>query len=270
MTDHRTTIQDRGATGAKHPCIAVFGAGWRGCCVPTCAGTAPRLGRRAAAFTLTELLIAIGVMGVGLAMLAAMFVAGIADVEQASGQVTAAAVAQGGLATAKRYVNSGHVTGTSLVVLAKPGLTTVIPAADQVSPRNTSSRNGFLVLGRQVDSDSSETTPEGHQLVIIAYRRTSNTNVQVNTITASCADTVLNVTASGDRMRVGSPVICSATGEWARIVAIESSTRATLDRAIASMSTAQAAWVVWQDGSTTADLSPATAVLVHRLELKEP
>lgn len=59
-------------------------------------------------FSLTELLIAIGVLGIGLGMIAALFVTGLAQVRLSLGDSEGGMVAANGLAVAKMFLRAGN------------------------------------------------------------------------------------------------------------------------------------------------------------------
>ena len=69
--------------------------------------TAASAGRRSG-FSLTELLIAIGVLGIGLGMVAALFVTGLTQVRISLGDSEGGMVAANGIAVARMFVRTGH------------------------------------------------------------------------------------------------------------------------------------------------------------------
>lgn len=84
------------------------------------AGTAGRGGFTAApaggrlGFSLTELLIAIGVLGIGMGMIAALFVTGLTQVRMSLGDSEGGMVASNGIAVAKMFLKPGRDVGNGI------------------------------------------------------------------------------------------------------------------------------------------------------------
>ena len=220
-----------------------------------CVTAAPSADKRAG-FSLTELLVAIGVLGIGMTMVAALFVTGLAQVRLSLGVSESSVVAANGIAVAKMFVTAGDVPGTTLTVIADGSHTTKISADFQKSPYGDPDTNrGFVILARECGA-------EAYQLVSVAYARTGGGNVTAVAVTTSSTNANQITFTSSTNLNVGSPVIVAASGEYARIVSLSGST-ATLDHELAIGNGATAYVIVESTGG-----SPATGVRVSRTALK--
>lgn len=209
-------------------------------------------------FSLTELLIAIGLLGVGMGMIAALFVTGLAQVRMSVGTLEGGMVAANGIVVARMLLTAGDVTSNELTVIADANRRKKIPRAFQKSPYADADTNkGFVILARRAGG-------EAYQLVSVAYAKAGTGAVIAKKVTSSQAYTdakVIRFTNSAN-LNVGSPVIVAANGQYARIVSLSGPT-ATLDHALTIDSDAVAYVIVEGTGG-----SPVTAVHVTRTGLK--
>jgi len=220
-----------------------------------CTTAAPSADKRTG-FSLTELLVAIGVLGIGMTMVAALFVTGLAQVRMSLGVSDSTVVAANGIAVAKMFLAAGDVTSTTLTVIADGGKTTKISAAFQKSPYDDPDTNkGFVILARDCGN-------EAHQLVSVAYAKTGGGNVTAVTVTCSVSSAKQVTFTTNTNLNVGSPVIVAASGEYARIVSVSGNT-VTLDHEL-SIGNGATAYVIVETGAG----SPATGVHVARTALK--
>ncbi|MBL7133242.1 MAG: hypothetical protein ISS78_04030 [Phycisphaerae bacterium] len=219
---------------------------------------------RGTGFSLTELLIAIGLVGVGMGMIAALFVTGLAQVGMSVGTSEGGMVAANGIAVARMLLTAGDVSDgegnplTELTVIADESHTTKIGAAFQKFPYADADTNkGFVILARQCGGGA-------YQLVSVAYAKAGTGAVTAQTVTSSQAyadATEITFTASTN-LNVGSPVIIAASGQYATIVNLNGAV-ATLDHALTIGSDAAAYVIVESTGG-----SPVTSVHVTRTGLK--
>jgi len=228
-----------------------------------------RRNRARRAFSLIELLLALGILAIGLSMAAALFPAAIRLNEQSGQDSIGTIVAENGLAVAQTMLHNSAINQTagSLVCvvdesMASPPIDRELqhylydPSAPGAATR------GFVVLGRRLDTAD----PSGPvQLVIVSYNKQSSANI-VNALSTTFSTTTSNgvtVAALGTIAPIGSPLIVAADGSWAKIIDRDSSdpsnpNKGTLDRALSA--TGGGAFVIVDPNATAK--SPATAVVV--------
>jgi len=223
-----------------------------------------RRNRARRAFSLIELLLALGILAIGLSMAAALFPAAIRLNEQSGQDSIGTIVAENGLAVAQTMLHNSAINQTagSLVCvvdesMASPPIDRELqhylydPSAPGAAMR------GFVVLGRRLDTAD----PSGPvQLVIVSYDKQSSANTVNATYIPSPTITGGTVVSNlGTNVPVGSPLIMAGDGSWAKIIS-NTPTQGTLDHALGTTYEGLGAFVI-VDPSATAK-SPATAVLV--------
>lgn len=216
------------------------------------------IGRRNGArrgFSLSELVLALGVLAIGLSMAAALFPTAIKLNEQSAQDAIGTIIAENGLAVAKTMLKNSDVPATdpNLIRLADENKTIPIDLNHQHYPDSTNNATrGFIVLGRKL----SAADPNGPvQLVIVSYdKRSTSSTVTAQSVTISNGSGT-TVTLSGATPPIGSPLILQSTGAYARIIDANGQ-QAILDRAIDNGD----AWVIAESGVVAR--SPAMAVLV--------
>ena len=213
------------------------------------------------AFSLAELMIAIAVLGVGMAMVAALFPAAISQAADSGRSTLGGIVCRNALALAVVRVRAGDVTNTDLEVLADESRTSILALDQQRYPQVSGGAMGFVLLGRR-RSDAGD-----YQLVSIAYHKRSGGVVTARSTSCSVAPGGVEVTgASG--LRVGSPLIDVETGGFARIVSINpAATEGRLDRPIHQTRAVSRAMLVVESGCDI--LSPAIATMTTRTGLEK-
>ncbi len=145
------------------------------------------------AFTLTEVLISIAIMGVGLTMAAALFPSAIKENEKSFNSSTGTLIAQNGLAIAKAVLQESTVTWdpinpSDLVRIADESTlgTALISLEDQHYPMGTINTSlgpdekmrGFVLLGRQIETTGTQL------LIAVSYSRFQNDAVAVHRVPA--------------------------------------------------------------------------------------
>ena len=119
---------------------------------------------RASGFTLAELLISIGILGVGLTMSAALFPAGLEANKNSANDLLGTMICQNGLAMAKARVTTLHLPTIDCVELHRiDGLFT---SAELKYPYGSDGNTAFFVLGRQIITGKNE-----YDLTVIAYQK---------------------------------------------------------------------------------------------------
>lgn len=120
-----------------------------------------RWSRSAGGFTLAELLISIGILGVGLTMSAALFPAGIAANRDSEDALLGTRICQNGLALAKGQLTINDISGAGYTDLSDR-----FSQADRQYPCGSGNNTGFFILGRQMTPGKND-----YQLTIIAFRK---------------------------------------------------------------------------------------------------
>jgi len=224
-----------------------------------------------------ELLFAIFILGVGLAMGAALFPAGIIANRDSDRDLRGMLICQNGLAIAKARLTHGDVTDdTDLVPHTRFADTDAIPDEDFQYPAGSGSKRGFLLLARRMAPNEND-----YQLVIVSYDKTNAGHtaeaLRVN-CTISGGEGKFPVSLIGGEANpsqlIGSPAL-TVDARYARITGIEFDADAgedvfVLDRPVDSAEVNVSYVIVERDlpgGSIVGTRSPAMAVLVARTAL---
>lgn len=228
------------------------------------------LRRSRAAFSLAEILIAIGILGIGLGMVATLFPAAVTENTKSVDGVIGTMICNNAIALGTAVFDTGDISGTAeLDVLADAGHTAHLSAEDQTYPTGSNGGMGFVLLGRATDSDPQKNN--AFQLVAVAYRKSplkgNVTALQVggtNTLIDDGTATKFTASSGGSNLRVGSPLIYKATGEYATIREVNGN-EAILDRKV-STEAGNNAFVIVEAG--VSGKSPAIAVMVTQTGLR--
>ena len=189
-------------------------------------------------FSLAELMIAIGILAVGMSILASLFPAAIAMNRRTAKDVLGSIICENGVSFARGAFAAGAVAKpnqlATLAVLADDLRETIFDASMCRFPQgDPDSDYGFVMLHRYINADADTTTEEGRQLVTVAYRRRrpdQNQPILFKMLTTlkvggklrrewddedqkwKYYSTVLRNDLG--HFRIGTPVILSATGEF--------------------------------------------------------
>ncbi|HDZ21290.1 hypothetical protein LCGC14_0181510 [marine sediment metagenome] len=181
--------------------------------------------RRRRGFSLAELMIAIGILLVGLVMAASLFPAAMEINRRSVRDILGAIICENGIALTKARFASGAASNPENAA----GRLTVLADAAHVDYFNsymcrfpqgdTSSPFGFVLVYRYIDVDDDPETKEGHQLGAVAYRRRAPVSagklVRVIGTVATVAGASIRIgPVSSDAFRIDSPVFDRATGEF--------------------------------------------------------
>jgi prepilin-type N-terminal cleavage/methylation domain-containing protein len=188
-----------------------------------------RAGR--AGFSLAELVVAMGILGVGMAMAAALFPAGLVGTQDCLNDTTGTIVCHNlaallDLNAALILADVGLQDPANLntfVPLADEATVSCIAIEDQHYPDHTAaSRNGFVLLGTRVDRDGNLATQEGYQFIAVAYRKKSAANhaviYEIPGIIQGTNLALLPGIAPGRPWLKGALVIDRQSGQYARVV----------------------------------------------------
>ena len=243
--------------------------------------------RAATGYSLAELLVAIAILGVGMAMAAQLFPAGLLANQYSGNDLIGTMICQNGIAIAKAMLShplkddgGSDVDDDSLAPCMER-----IDHPDDDGEDDGNSRypvdyendnRGFFVLARRAVSDANVTagaSANDYQLVVISYRKGPGAgDLTLETLTGNCDEDKATVTfglAERAKVQVGSPVIVATDGTHARILektvdASAGSVTVVLDRPLEDGS--KELFVLHEENALT---SPAMAVMVARTALKQ-
>ena len=251
----------------------------------------------AKAFTLTELMIAIGILGVGLTMAAALFPAGLKNSQRSAQNVIGTIVAENGLNIAKMRLAHNISAGLTHQVV---DVTSQLGPLDLQYPINTGPW-GSIVLARRCEPDpnSPQRQTNDYEIYVISYRAPTGHRVEAVQIQAvdiadgtSTTSGIVRLSNAGDyntKVKQGTPVICAWNGRYGSVAAVLPPNTGSvaqaqailrvndsLDRASAGI-TPYVLWVVAErqgpnpgDPFVQGGQSPAAEIFVTRTSLNPP
>ena len=162
------------------------------------------------AFTLIEVMIAIGIFAVGAAMVATTFPAAILENMESSDYMMGTLIAENALAICRGTLRHRDVVarvGTTFTVSSD--ITDLIPASDKMYPvGDMDSRYGWIVAARHMTAEAND-----YQLAIVVYRRFSDKDTPG---LSGATVTGKQVSASGGVL--GAPVIHAESGKSAKVI----------------------------------------------------
>jgi prepilin-type N-terminal cleavage/methylation domain-containing protein len=196
----------------------------------------PVAGDRRHGFTLAEILVALGILAIGMSMVAAIFPAAMEFNRTSTNSTLGSIICENGLILSELALTA------EIVDALPPGR--LAPLADDMSGRDVhisrneqhyptgqgDARTGFAMLARKISAAGST-----YQLVTVAYRKSDKDN-KVALLPVTCtfesgADRHRIKTISpGNTVKIGTPLINVDTGEFAMVNSINvDATTATLD-----------------------------------------
>lgn len=223
-------------------------------------------------YSLAELVLALGVLAIGMTMAAALFPAAIKLNELSTRDSIGTIVATNGLAIAQAVLKSADVPNANLQSLENVGEFQTKPWLLQypAEPNDGPTTRGCLVLARPLNGT--------YQLVIISYDKYSaNNEVKARNVTFSVeGETAVQVNDTDAAQSVGAPLIYIPAPPndhaivYARITGYDPKTgQASLDHPIDSnLSNHPGFVVVEQSGAMVLKKSPVMAVLVAETTLR--
>ena len=161
------------------------------------------------AFTLAEILVALGILAIGMSMVASVFMAAMQFNMRSRNSVLGRIICENAMVVADLALVQEALTSETLEVYADVNHSyskandSCVTLEQQRYPTGLErSREGFAVLARRVDLTL-------YQVVVVAYRKSDKANA-VKLIKISC--NISGDEISGDNLRIGTPLINAATG----------------------------------------------------------
>jgi len=182
-------------------------------------------------FTLAEIMIALGILGIGMAMVAAVFPAAMRFNEASRNSTLGTIICENAFVLAQLEIKRDYIddrpSPTQLDIYADDVMTQYITAAQQHYPTGEDkSRTGFVLMARKLTADDDD-----YQFIAVAYRKSDADNT-ARLMPISCSVNGKNVTGA-TYLRVGSPLINRVTGEYAFIESVSTSGKdGALDRSL--------------------------------------
>ncbi len=244
-------------------------------------------------FSLAELMIAIGILAVGLVMAGSLFPAAMQANRRSVKDVMGSIICENGLAIAKarwaaltpqevsrpglsRFVTTASARQELLQVLADDsteGQELILPEGRLYPQGYADARYGFVLMMRPMDDDDDPETFEGYQLVATSYRRqVDNSLVFCRQLPTSIQPDTTSFYSTNGGLHVGSPVIDRGTGAFVTLVqADRSGVVGGLERAFGedNGTVSYIIVIVEEEAGTNQELrfSPALATMVTRTGL---
>jgi len=189
-------------------------------------------------FTLAEILVALGILAIGMSMVAALFPAAMEFNRTSTNSTLGTIICENGLILSELALTSQAVDALPmqgrLVVVADDGSghDVYISKNDQHYPTGqATARTGFTMLARKIPGTEST-----YQLVTVAYRKTDKDNkvalvpVTLTFATGAANRHIIETINQPNKVKIGTPLINSETGEFAFVNSINTNaTSATLD-----------------------------------------
>ena len=194
--------------------------------------------RRRGGFTLTEVMLALGILAIGMSMVAAVFPAALEYNRASNNSTLGTIICENALVLSEMMLTAEIVAdSTQLNVyvddLHLPDATHpyYLTKAQQHYPTGDDpARTGFVMMARRMTATSNT-----YQVVTVAYRKSDKDNT-VALYPVSCSVSGKNVSGADQAyLRIGSPLIDRATGQYAFIESISTDGKSgTLDRSFVS------------------------------------
>ena len=231
-------------------------------------------------FTLAELMISIGVLGIGMTMAAALFPMGLRESQDSAKYSQATMMMENGLATARAALRRFPLTSTSLSCIAdEQKIDNIDPGQLIHFPNGVESRRGFTILARKIDEDNDPNTDEGYQIVVIPYiknrgsgpRPASPHGARLIRVTYSTDPNGPTNVTSSLTLSLGTPLVDETTGKYATVISLTDSTHGVLDRPILGGPTAtnRGGWILNEQFVNELGLS-ATFLFSPAIAIKGP
>jgi prepilin-type N-terminal cleavage/methylation domain-containing protein len=184
-------------------------------------GSDYRCRRSNGGFTLSEILVALGILAIGMAMVAAIFPAAMEFNRSSTNSTLGTIICENAFALADielsvSTIDAADTNAGDTLLRAYMG--------EQKYPTGEDTKAGFVLAAQKVPNTTST-----YQFIAVAYRKTDNGNsVQFQEV--SCTVSGKDITGGSGSLRIGSPLINRDNGEYAIIDSIdEDKNTGTLD-----------------------------------------
>lgn len=234
-------------------------------------------------FSLAEVLIAIGILAIGMTLIAAVFPAALKVTEDSANNSLGNMICENGVTIMKSVTDTtGTPSDESYGTWWCDNSTTLLrPLQSYPYDDYSNSSFGFIFCGRRINATS---TNQGYQVVVTSYRKSDKANevkwaaVTFDKDNVVCADetTVVTVTGGIGNLKVGSPFIFDKTGMFGIIQSViedGANRTVTLDRQLAATGTTTMpdpnAYVVIEENASNViqNKCPAMSTMVVRTSL---
>jgi prepilin-type N-terminal cleavage/methylation domain-containing protein len=182
-------------------------------------------------FTLAEILVALGILAIGMSMVAAIFPAAMEFNRDSTNKTLGGIICENGLILSELALTSEAVTAaldksgtpSRFLVLAddRSGNDVHISKDERRYPTgDTDSRTGFAMMARKIS-----TTGSTYQLITVAYRKTAANNT-VGLVPVSCTfepspnQHIIKSVSPTSSLKIGTPLINRDTGQFAFVDSI--------------------------------------------------
>lgn len=186
-----------------------------------------------------ELMISLGILGVGLSFVATAFPTGMLENKRSVDNTLSTIIAENAVSVCRVKLSHSAIKGSTSATLSDKTLIINNPAdeGDLIYPTgSTDTRYGWLILARQPAADDND-----YQLAIVPYRKFLNGD-PAPTFSSVTVDGTGKKLSSGNKS-IGSPVISGADGTYAFVVNLQGD--------LSGKITAGPAWAVGADGKNS-------------------
>jgi prepilin-type N-terminal cleavage/methylation domain-containing protein len=185
-------------------------------------GSDYRCRRSNGGFTLSEILVALGILAVGMAMVAAIFPAAMEFNRASNNSTLGTIICENAFALADIELSVSTIDAAD--TNAGDTLLRAYMGEQKYPTGDGDSKTGFVLVAQKVANTTST-----YQFIAVAYRKTDNGNsVQFQEV--SCTVSGKDITGGSSKLRIGSPLINRDNGEYAIIDSIdEAKSTGTLD-----------------------------------------
>lgn len=225
-------------------------------------------------FSLVELMIAVGILGVGLIFSMALFTTAVKENASSANNAIGPIICKNALAMARVRLKNGDIGTIFGVIPANKLGPADLAYPIQTTPGSPSPIRGSVALGKRLKDDAGGKLINDYLLVFVAYKKTeAKHSVEARRLPLSSVVLAnrasFNLVPMVTWLQIGSPVIASS-GKYAWVIAI-SGTTVHLDRPIDETADAVALFVVVEldsQGAVFGKISPAISVMGSRTGLQ--